>query len=234
MTVNWDAAKLELEHKSGFEKWMEWAKAHQEALAVVGIVALLLGIGIPYYFHGRAQAEKDAQGALSLGQYYLQSPIDPQRGPFKTNLERNQEALKTFQRITTDYSGTMAAKMARYYSAKCQFASGQYSQAYVNFEAVSREFKKTPLADQAALGKVLCLEAQGQWSQAITLYESYLTENPNGFLIPEVRLNLAGAYLKTQNKAKAAEQLKIVSQKFPDTSWGKQASWRLSLMGSAS
>jgi TolA-binding protein len=234
MTAHWDAAKMELEHKSGFEKWIDWAKAHQEALAVAGIVVILLGIGIPYYFHGREQAEKDAQGALSLGQYYLQSPVDPQRGPFKTGLERNQEALKTFQRVTTDYAGTTSAKLALYYSAKCQFASGQFTQAYANFEAVSREFKQTPLADQAALGKALCLESQAQWSQAATLYEAYLAGNPDSFLVPEMRLNLAAAYLKTQNKAKAAEQLKIVSQKFPDTSWGKQAAWRLTLMGSAS
>jgi len=234
MAVKWGATKMELEHKTGPEKALDWAKAHQEALAVAGIIVILVAIGIPYYLHGREQAEKDAQGALGLGQYYLQSPVDPQRGPFKTEMEKNQEALKTFQRITTDYAGTTAAKLASYYSDKCQFELGQFSQAYVNFGMVSHEFKQTPLADQAALGTALCLEVQGQWSQAIARYEAVLAENPNGFLTPEIRLNLANAYLKTQNKSKAAEELKLVTQKYPDTEWGKQAAWRLSTMASNS
>jgi predicted negative regulator of RcsB-dependent stress response len=227
MTVQWGSAQPVHGHKNQLQKTLEWSKAHQEALAVIGIICILLLIGIPYYLHSQEQSEKDAQAALSIGQYYLQAPVDPQRGPFKTEMDRLQEALKTFQRITTDYAGTPTARVARYYAAKCQFSSGQYAQAYVNFEEAYRQLKGTPLADEAALGKVLCLAAQAQWVQAISGYEAFLSENPDSFLAPEARLNLAAAYLKSQNNPKALEQLKLTAEKYPDTAWGKEAASRL-------
>jgi TolA-binding protein len=234
MPVQWGSAQAMQQPKSQAQKGLDWAKTHQEALAVIGIICILLLIGIPYYFHSQEQSEKDAQSALGVGQYYLQAPVDPVRGPFKSEIDRLQEALKTFQRITTDYAGTPAAKVARYYAAKCQFSSGQYAQAYVNFDEASRQLKRTPLADEAALGKVLCLEAQGQWIQAISGYETFLSENPDSFLAPEIRLNLAVAYLKSQNNAKAFEQLKWTAEKYPETTWGKEAAWRLARLQSKS
>ena len=213
---------------------MVWARTHQEALAVAGILIILLAIGVPYYLHLQEQKEKDAATFLNMGQYYLHAQVDPQRGPFKSELERNQEALKTFLRVTTDYAGAPSAKIARYYVAKCQFISGQYPLAYVSFDLASQELKSTPLEDEAALGKILCLEVQGQWTQAISLYEAFLTEKPNSFLAPEFRLHLAESYLKAGNKSKALEEFKTTSEKYPDTSWGKQAAWRLSDLNSNS
>jgi tetratricopeptide (TPR) repeat protein len=234
MPVNWGTTHSIVESKPSVQRWLEWAKAHQEALAVVGIMVILLSIGIPYYLNSRQQNEKDAMAALNMGQFYLQAQVDPQKGPFKNNLDKYQEALKTFQRITTDYAGTATAKMARYYVAKCQFFSGQYPQAYVSFDLAAHELENTPLADQAFLAKVLCLEMQGQWTQAGTLYESFLTPNKDSFLVPEIRIHLANSYLKSQNKPKAIEQLKIISDKYSDTSWGKEAAWQLTTLHSGS
>src|ERR1700690_1021037 len=155
------------------EKWIEWAKAHQEIIAVSGILLLLLAIGIPYYLHSQAKSENDARGVLNLGQYYLHSQVDPKNGPFKSNLEKSQQALQAFQRITTDSPGTKTATLARYYVAKSQFDLGQYTQAYTSFDPASQELKGTPLGDEAYLGKILSLEAQNQWAPATTLAESF-------------------------------------------------------------
>src|SRR5580692_8961011 len=134
-----------LKEKSAVEKGMVWAKAHQEIVAVSVIVLMLLGVGIPYYFHSLDQNEKDAQGVLSLGQYYLHAQVDPQKGPFKSVVERTQNALQTFQRILTDYSGTKTTKIARYYVAKCQYDLGQVQQAYGSFDTASQQLKDNPL-----------------------------------------------------------------------------------------
>src|SRR5258708_38689288 len=99
MTTNLGNLQLNSQKKSGIQDWLEWAKTHQEIIAVIGIIVILLGIGIPYYFHSRAQSATEAQGVLSLGQYYLHSPVDPKNGPFKTNWEKNQQALQTFQHL---------------------------------------------------------------------------------------------------------------------------------------
>lgn len=216
-----------MKQKSAAEKGLAWAKAHQEIVAVSVIVLLLLGVGIPYYFRSLDQNEKDAQGVLSLGQYYLHAQVDAQKGPFKSEVERSQNALKTFQRILTDYSGTKTTKIAGYYVAKCEYDLGQFQQAYGSFDAASQQLKDNPLGDEAYFGKILCLEAQNQLPQAVTLAETFLKDRPDSFITAEVRLNLSDLYLKSNDKAKALDQLGLVSKGYADSDWGKEADRRL-------
>ncbi len=213
-------------------KWLLWAKSHQEIIFVIGIVVVLIGVGVPYYLHSMEQSEKDAMSALNLGQYYLHAGVDAKNGPFKSETEKDQQALSTFQRITTDFAGTKTAKLARFYVAKCQFQMGQFGPAYTNFDTCTQDLKGTPLGDESYLGKILCLEGQNQLPQAVQLYEAYLTQNNGSFLIPEMRNRLAKAYLATQNKAKAIEQYKLVVSGYADTEWGKEAARQLGLLNS--
>ena len=185
-------------------------------------------LGIPYYLHSQAKSENDAKGVLNLGQYYLHSQVDPKNGPFKSEAERDQQALQTFQRIVTDYSGTKTASLSRYYVAKCQLSLGQFSQAYTSFDASNQDLKGTPLGDEAYLGKIMCLEAQNQWAPAATLSETFLKDHSDSFIAPEIRLALAAIYLQLQNKEKAAEQLNLTIKTYPDTPWSKEAARRLS------
>ena len=60
-----------LVEKKPYQKWLDWAKAHQEVIAVGSIIAIILAIGVPYYLHSQQQNEETAQGVLNLGQYYL-------------------------------------------------------------------------------------------------------------------------------------------------------------------
>ncbi len=232
MATHLGGLKPLLREKSKTEKWLDWAKAHQEFIMVTGIVLLLLAIGIPYVLHSREQSEKDAQGVLSLGQYYFHSPVDPKNGPFKTDVERLQQTLQTFQRILTDYSSTQAAKLARYYVAKCQYSLGQYTQAYANFDLCTQELRDVPLGEEAYLGKILCLEAQNEFPQAATWAETFLKEHPDSFLTAEIRLDLSDIYLKSNDKARAMDQLKTLAKTDADDDWGKEAERRLKEMQS--
>lgn len=209
------------------KKILEWAKAHQEMVFVGVILLLLIAVGIPYYLHSLEQSEKDAQNTLNLAQYYLQSPVDPKNGPFKTDAEKYQQALQAFHRMTTDYAGTKTAKVGQYFEAKCQYFLGQYPQAYAGFDAASQSLNETPLGIEAAMGKILCLEAQNQWIQVITLLEALLKDQPNSFMSPEIHLRLAEAYLKNKAKDKATAELKWVSKQYSDSNWGKEADQRL-------
>jgi tetratricopeptide (TPR) repeat protein len=219
-----------LVEKKPYQKWLDWAKAHQEVIAVGSIIAIILAIGVPYYLHSQQQNEETAQGVLNLGQYYLRSTVDPKNGPFKNEVEKNQQALQTFQRITTDYSGTHTAKIARFYSAKCQYVLQQYTQAYANYDVAVQELKGTPLSDEAYFGKVLCLEAENQLPQSETLMVSFLKDHSDSFISTEIRLNLADLFLKGQEKDKAVEQLQLVSKSYKDTDWGMEADRRLKEM----
>lgn len=225
MATHWGKLNQPIREKTAGEEFLAWAKSHQEIIAVAGILLLLLSVGVPYYLNNQQQSEKDAQGVLSLGQYYLHSTVDPKNGPFKTDVDKFQQSLQTFQRITTDYSGTKTAKLARFYTAKCQYFLGQYTQAYASFEAASRELKNLPLGDEAWLGEILCLEAQNEWPQAANLSEAFLKDHSDSFIAGEMRLELSDIYLKQNNKEKALEQLKMVAQ--ADNDWGKEAARRL-------
>lgn len=228
MGVNWGGLQQNTASENKpIQKAIAWAKTHQEIIAASGIFIVLLSIGIPYYFHSKAQSEKEAMGVLNLGQWYLHSPIDPKNGPFKSSVERDQQALQTFQRIINDYKGTHAAKIARFYTAKCQFSLRMYPQAYVSFDESNLELKDAPIGAEAYLGKILCLEAQSQWTQASTLLEAFIKDHPDSFLAPEIRLNLSEVYLKNQSKDKAVEQLKLIAKKYADSNWGKEAQRRL-------
>jgi TolA-binding protein len=227
MATNWGNFNPGAKEKSAVEKGLAWAKAHQEMVAVAGIVLVLLGFGIPYFLRSQDQNERDAQDILSRGQFYLHAQVGPKNATFKTVVERNTTALQTFQRILTDYSSTKAAKIARYYEAKCQYDLGQLLQAYSSFDAASQDLRGDPLADEAYFGKVLCLQAQNQLAQAAVLSESFLKDHPDSFIASEIRLNLADIYVKNNDKAKALEQLKLVAQKDADSNWGKEADRRL-------
>lgn len=212
---------------SEVQKWLVWAKKHQEMVFVGGLVLLLIAIGIPYYFHSQDKANVDAQGVLSLAQYYQHAQVDPKNGPFKTEAEKNQQAMSTFQRCVNDFAGTPTAKLARLYMAKDQLVLGQFAQAYSSFDVASQELKGTPLGDEAYLGKIIALENDNKFTQAIGIAESFLKDNKTSSIYPEVALCLADLYVKNQNKDKATEQLKAIVKDYADSSWGKEAAHRL-------
>jgi TolA-binding protein len=213
--------------KSEIQKWIEWAKQHQEMVFVGGIVVLLVAVGIPYYLRSQAKANDDAQGVFSLAQYYQHAGVDPKNGPFKSEDEKNQQALTSYQRVVNDYAGTPTAKLARYFVAKDQLSLRQYSLAYSSFDEASQELKGTPLGDEAYLGKIVALEADNKLSQATAFAEIFVKNNAQSAIYPEVVLNLADLYFKNQEKDKARDQLNDVIKNYPDTDWGKEASQRL-------
>src|ERR1700679_495392 len=138
MTSQWGDLKSSVSETVFWKNWLHKAKAHQEALAVIGIIVIVIALFVPYYLRNRAQSEKDAADVLNLGQYYLRANVDPQNGPFKSESEKYQQCLQTFQRIKTDFPGTSSSKVGGYYLAKCQYFMGQYTQSYSSFEEASR------------------------------------------------------------------------------------------------
>ncbi len=130
--------------KSSFQKGLEWAKKHQEMIFVGGLLILLIAAGVPYYLNSQKEANQKAQDVLSLAQYYQHAQVDPKNGPFKTEDEKNQMALQTFQKVLNDYAGTSTAKLARCYEANDELLLRQFAQAYSNFDVSSQELKGTP------------------------------------------------------------------------------------------
>jgi outer membrane protein assembly factor BamD (BamD/ComL family) len=214
--------------KTPIQKALDWAKKHQEMVFVGGLLVLLIAGGVPYYLNSQKEANQKAQDVLSLAQYYQHAQVDPKNGPFKTEDEKNQQALQTFQKVLNDYAGTPTAKLARFYAAKDQLLLKQFSQAYSNFDVASQELKGTVLGDEAYLGKLISLEYDNKIDQATVFAEAFLKNNPTSSIYPEIALNLSALYLKNDStKAKATDQLKAIAKNYPDSTWGKEANRRL-------
>ncbi len=213
--------------KTPFENALAWMKSRQELLAVGVLVLLLLFFGIPYYMKSQKQAGQDASNQLSMAVYYVSVPVDAERGPFKTEAEKYQQTLQSFQRILNNYGGTPAAKVAQYYVGKCQYMLAQYPQAYASFDAALLPLKGSPLGDAAVLGKVYCMAVQDKTTEANAMFEAFLKEFPKSYLAPEARLAYASSLMKIKNETKAQEQLKLLAKDSPDTFWGKEAEKRL-------
>lgn len=221
-----------LEHKkSQGEKGLDWLKSHQEMIAVGALLVLLLIFGIPYYQKSQRQTEKDASNMLNQAEYYMNSPVDAKNGPFKTEEDKFQQSLQTFQRILNNYSGTASEHSARYYVAKCQYLLKQYPQAYASFDAAISDLKNTPLADAAMIGKIYAMSAQDQTQEANKLYEKFIKEQPKSFLLPEARLSYSDSLMKANEKAKALDVLKALAKDLPDTYWGREAQRRVKNFG---
>lgn len=221
---------MHLSEKNEFQKWIDWAKQHQEMVFVGSLVVLLMAVGIPYYFHSQEKANADAQGVFSLGQYYQHASVDPKNGPFKSEDEKNQQALTTFQRVVNDFAGTPTAKLARYFVAKDQLLLRQNTLAYSSFDLASQELKGTPLGDEAYLGKIVALEADNKLSQATAFAETFIKNSPQSAIYPEVVLNLSALYLQNQQKDKAKDQLNSIIKGYPDTNWSKEAAERMAVL----
>jgi len=209
--------------KPPMEQVKDWAKAHQEVLAVGALLLLLLFVGVPYYLKSQRQTEKDASNMLDMAGYYLNSAVDAKNGPFKTEQEKYQQSLETFQRVMNNYSGTPSSRIAQYYVGKCQYMLGQYPQAYASFDVAVGELKGTPLSDAAALGKILCMSVQDKTQEAIALYETFLKERPDSFLVPEAKLGYSGCLVKSGDKAKAIQVLESLAKDSAGTTPGHEA-----------
>lgn len=217
-----------LTHKSPVQKALEWAKKHQEMVFVGGLLIVLLAVGVPYYLSSQKEANQKAQDVLSLAQYYQHAQVDPKNGPFKSEDEKNQQALQTFQKVMNDYAGTPTAKLARFYAAKDQLLLRQFDLAYSNFDVASQELKGTVLGDEAYLGKLISLEYDNKIDQATVFAESFLKNNPNSPIYPEIALNLSALYAKNDaTKTKAVDELKTIAKNYADSNWGKEANRRL-------
>lgn len=215
------------------EQAKDWMRSHQEILAVGALVILLLVFGVPYYLKSQRQTEKDASNMLNMAEYYLNSAVDAKNGPFKTETEKYQQSLETFQRILNNYSGTPSARIAQYFVGKCQYMLGQYPQAYASFDAAAGELEGTPLADAAALGKIHSMAVQDKTAEAVALYETFLRDRPSSFLLSEAKLGYSGALLKQGDKAKAIQVLESLAKDSAGTTPGMEAERRLKALRSA-
>ncbi len=90
------------------------------------------------------------------------------------------ESPAAYQKIASDYSGTLGAQRAALQAAVMLFDQGNYADAQTQFQQFLDANPDSQFYNQALLGNAACLAAQGKSDLAITAYQRVISTAPAG------------------------------------------------------
>jgi tetratricopeptide (TPR) repeat protein len=182
------------------------AEHRQQALryGTVGVVVLALVVGFLFYRQNRkTQVHRALYKALETHHALVTDEDRPGRITFKTEAEKHGKALREFEAITKDFSGTTEARIARYYVGLVQRDAGKLPEAQKALEEAAQG--NDNIASLARLALADLQLAQGRDEEARKLYES-LIQNPTD-TVSEGRAQLAMARFLQSRKPDEARKL---------------------------
>lgn len=185
-----------------FYNLLDWGEAHKKHLLIGLIAAVVVGLGITFYFVHQSQVQDDANNALSKV-LVRTSPNSPEPTP------------EAFMRVANDYPNTDGGKRALLLAASEFFTLGKYDEARAKFQGFLQEHPDSPFAGQAALGIASCMEAQGKIDDAMNAYRNAADRYQTPNVAPQARLALARLY-QTQGKLmETRNQLEEIVKNYP-------------------
>jgi len=206
---------------------MGFYEAHSKRIVLAGIVSVgVLAMGVGLYFYIRSQQNRAAAAfATALNTYHapvLTAPPDvPNLESYKTNDEKNEQALAAFNSVAQEYSSYAVGRLARYYAAICQRELVKYQEAEQEFQALSRSGDEK-LASLAKIGLASIYESTDRNAEADNIYKE-LEENPTE-AVPTVTALIARADLyKQTNPPEASILYQQIVQDYRGTQAGDYA-----------
>ena len=167
-------------------------------------VVVVIGGALGYYSYTR-KTKKDAAEKLGLAYIMLDA------GQYN-------EALDTVKVIIDRYSGTDAAKIAKYLLGHINYAFGYLDSAIMAYEDfLKEENPDSDLAAAALFGIGVCYEDKGQYKKAIEYYQKVLKNYPHFFRADEVLFSIARCYDVMGDLTSAIKYYQEVLDKYPDT-----------------
>ena len=180
--------------------------AHRKQFVAGGlaiIVVLVGSVGYWSYARQRSQASLAAlQEAVELYHGFVSEESVPGVKTFSSESERLTSVTAALDRVTLDYSGTVAAAGASYYAGLLDRDEGRTAEARSHFEQATRgKGTEYPSLARLALGEVLF--AEGDIAGAREQLQS-LVENPTRTISRDrASIELARTYLESDpGKAK--------------------------------
>jgi len=181
----------------------------------VTVIAVLAVATVFYINNERANNERattelgKVYGLYDSGQY--QQAIDGVP-------ERNIAGLKS---IVSNYGGTKAGNMARFYLADTYYQLGRYEDALPEFEAFSPNEPTLGVSRLAGIAE--CYEAQGKYADAAEHYDRAASKYPNDVTVAENLSDAARNYVLAGQKERALELYKRLRKNYPTTPYGREA-----------
>ncbi|SRR5579885_930277 len=184
---------------------VEYLAEHRRQAILYGgiaVVVLALGFGIYFYrqYHNRLIHDALAR-ALETYRALVSDQDVPGRITFRTEQEKDAQALHQFEAVDRDYHRSPEAQIARYYIGVVYYDMGRTADAEKQLERVANEGQGAiPSLAKFTLAEVYL--AEGKDEEARKIYE-FLLKNPTE-LVPETRVQLAMArYLRNKNPQEA-------------------------------
>jgi len=195
-------------------KLWPWVEANKNRLIGAGIIAVIAGFIISFYFWRQNQNEIAAGEALT--EAAISTP---------PNANASQLA-DSYSKIVADFPGTRAGERAAVQSAAVLFEAGKYAEALAQFQQFVKIHPDSVFSPQAALGVAASLDAQGKTDLASSAYERVISRfsDPNAASTAKFALAQIG---ERQGKLAAAENFyEEVARSNPNSSLGSEAAMR--------
>lgn len=194
---------------------VEYLSEHRRQASLYGgiaVAAVLIAAGIYFYFQHRNSAAHEAL-AKAFETYRAQVSDEEiiGRRSFRTDAEKNSQALKDFEAVTRDFSGRTEGKIARYYIGLVYYNKGNLGEAQKRLEQLAGE-KEDSVSSLARFTLAEIYGAQGKDDLARKTYE-YLIQHPTD-TVPEGRAQLGLArFLSKRNPQEARKMLIALMQR---------------------
>jgi len=192
-------------------KEMQLASANRKtilaAVIVVGVVLIALA-GIMLYINSR-----DDKASLALGngmRTYTaplrapEAPVSPDVKSFTSAKDRAQAAVKEFNQVATEYSGTRNGKFARYMAGVSAVEAGDMKLAEQNLSEAS-SFRDRDLSALAKFALASIYRDSQRDSDAIRLYQELIEINSVAVPKSTAQFELAALYEAKQQPGEAAK-----------------------------
>ena len=188
-----------------------------------GILLLLIGGWFVYQEYVVAPKEKQASEAMWKAEDYYRMD--------STRLALNGDGVnRGFIRIISQYSGTKAAKLAKYYAGISYLKLGDFNNAIKYLNDFSTDDKLVQVRATGALGDAYSesgkkAEAADQYRKAGTLYEE------DNFNSPEYLFRAGLLYQELGKNKEAIESFRIIKEKYLANQQGRDIDKYLARLG---
>lgn len=176
-----------------------------------GVVAAIIVVAVGWYLY-RMNYENGAQKLYAKAHFAAMSNTMQGMNP-------DQNILKLYQDVVTQYPGSKAAMMSYYHMGSVYYDIGNIDDS---LKAYSEFIKEAPggsdLQAMGYSGLGYCYESKKDWKNALESYEKASASKTGGGFVGITYRNMARIYEEMNNKEKALEYYQKALSKTTDPS----------------
>lgn len=195
-------------------KLWPWIEANKNRLIGAGVIIIIAGFIVAFYFWQQNQKEIAASQALT--ELVTSTPPDS---------DVNQLA-DAYLKIAANFPGTRAGGRAAMQGATVLFEAGKYTEARAQFKKYLETHPGDIFCAQAALGVAASLEAQGKTDLAASAYQQVISGFSDPNAINVAKFALAQIDERQGRLADAENLYEDVARNNPNGSSGSEAALR--------